>query len=1201
MSNKFNHPAQSTISDALVNSSNNLTILSWNIHDGMNGAEGLKADDSDFVDILTGCDVFCLQETKREFQIPNYKCYNQLRPDSRSGGLCIGIHRAMAEKVRLKEITTQHNDIQAISVTPNPGRPDDVYTIINVYDSPENSSYKAKKRGLAHESTLESLMNFLSITKHHLGNPILVGDFNARTGVMNHEHHDNPVDVEPQSLMSSHPTSTKRVSKDKVFNARGKHLIDLLACADLQLLNGNALGDIFGEFTCQNYNGASVVDYMAVSSKLKQDIFSFEIRDYTRFSDHRPLVCMLKATHTQSSPEEMLDLLEPAPVKYKWVAENRASHQQFIDAQLDEDFLRRGMGLSRTPCENEADVRQLNQGIIDLYTGVADKVMPKKPVRRATKNKRRNRMKPKSPWFDASCIQAKRELNRVASRYSRSPSDSATRIIFYSTPKAYRRLIKAKKEAFTEELSADIEAGRNVNWKRLNDLKKLRPKGTKLDVFDMKNFCSFFKELYAKPSLSEETITRMQSEIKPGLHAGDGLTESLDEVIAPEELEKAIKSLKAGKAVAEDLIANEFLKATTGNTLETLLHLYNECLRLGIYPWNTSLVTPLHKKGSVYDPNNYRAIAVASNLGKLFSTILLQRLIAFRAVHCPDTPNQLGFCKNAQTADHILTLTTCIDKQVNHCKKRLYTCFVDYAKAFDTVCREALLFKLWKLGINGRFFKCLEFMYSNSTAKIKLLGKLSDKIDILTGTEQGHPMSPELFKCYIHELSEILNSIEGIEVPILNGVAVSHLFWADDLVLLALNPLSLQLMLDKLNEYCLEWGLSVNISKTAVMVFNRAGRLLKESHCFTLGSASVPSTRSYCYLGIIFSLNGTSAAAQKNLRQKGMRAYFSIKSTINIAKLKKTVIFKLLDALISPVVGYGCQIWLPETWLFRALLDQAQGSKMTDIAKDPLEKLHLSILKWTLGVNKKTSNSAVWGDSGRVPLCVTLLKQTLDYVNRLQKLNEDDAGCFVRHAYAEQASLNLKWHANISAMQSILKERSTRPGREALSPLACRQELTNWFTEHWESERRTNKKLAFYNSIKPSFYTEPYLKASITHQQTKRTAQLRTSSHQYNVETGRYAKNRSNPLGKICRHCTTPDDDTLLALAELPSFDPIIEDEVHILRTCPLYYDLRMALDEQIKEMIFRDVGEIFSAEKIMNSSRYILKIFKRRFPKNQK
>ena len=129
--------------------------------------------------------------------------------------------------------------------------------------------------------------------------------------------------------------------------------------------------------------------------------------------------------------------------------------------------------------------------------------------------------------------------------------------------------------------------------------------------------------------------------------------------------------LKKGKAVAEDLIPNKFLKASSESMLSAVLNLFNQCLEKEVYPWNTSLVTPLHKKGSVYDLNNYQAIAVASNLGKAFSSILLQRLVSFRQSTDPDTDNQLGFCQGAQTADHIFTLTTCIEKYVTKGRKRI--------------------------------------------------------------------------------------------------------------------------------------------------------------------------------------------------------------------------------------------------------------------------------------------------------------------------------------------------------------------------------------------------------------------------------------------------------------------------------------------------------------------------------------------------
>jgi hypothetical protein len=63
----------------------------------------------------------------------------------------------------------------------------------------------------------------------------------------------------------------------------------------------------------------------------------------------------------------------------------------------------------------------------------------------------------------------------------------------------------------------------------------------------------------------------------------------------------------------------------------------------------------------------------------------------------------------------------------------------------------------------------------------------------------------------------------------------------------------------------------------------------------------------------------------------------------------------------------------------------------------------------------------------------------------------------------------------------------------------------------------------------------------INQKQTKRFAQLRTSSHKLNVETGRYGLARIiNPL-KICyQYC---DEDTVLHPAEFPFFEPIYGDE----------------------------------------------------------
>ena len=152
------------------------------------------------------------------------------------------------------------------------------------------------------------------------------------------------------------------------------------------------------------------------------------------------------------------------------------------------------------------------------------------------------------------------------------------------------------------------------------------------------------------------------------------------------------------------------------------------------------------------------------------------------------------------------------------------------------------------------------------------------------------------------------------------------------------------------------------------MVFNQSGRQLKESNTFKLGNAVIPSARQYCYLGVTFSLNGFLKIAQEKLRQKGLRSYFSLKKLLDIRGLRKTVLFRLFDALISQVASYSCQVRLSATHAFHQVLESLNGNNtdaltlhLPKVANDPIERLHLSFCKWTLGVNKYTSNAAVWG------------------------------------------------------------------------------------------------------------------------------------------------------------------------------------------------------------------------------------------------
>lgn len=73
------------------------------------------------------------------------------------------------------------------------------------------------------------------------------------------------------------------------------------------------------------------------------------------------------------------------------------------------------------------------------------------------------------------------------------------------------------------------------------------------------------------------------------------------------------------------------LKSGGQNLVNLLFVVFNKLYTAGYFPdtWASNILSPLHKKGDKTDPNNYRAIAIGSNLAKLYCSILQGRLAKF--------------------------------------------------------------------------------------------------------------------------------------------------------------------------------------------------------------------------------------------------------------------------------------------------------------------------------------------------------------------------------------------------------------------------------------------------------------------------------------------------------------------------------------------------------------------------------------------
>ena len=222
----------------------------------------------------------------------------------------------------------------------------------------------------------------------------------------------------------------------------------------------------------------------------------------------------------------------------------------------------------------------------------------------------------------------------------------------------------------------------------------------------------------------------------------------LDNVIKVEEIYNAISKLKNKKAIGLDSISNEMFKAAQSSLGSCLLKLFNACLSSGQYPaqWADGYITPLHKSNDSSDPTNYRGISITSAIGKVFNTVLNNRLDSFLIERNIIDSCQIGCTKNARTADHMFILKTLIDKYCSKAGGRLYACFVDFRKAFDSVIHDGLRFKLLELGIGTKFYNIIKNMYHSSQSCVRLGNGLTDPFKLGVGLRQATYSVPIFLK-----------------------------------------------------------------------------------------------------------------------------------------------------------------------------------------------------------------------------------------------------------------------------------------------------------------------------------------------------------------------------------------------------------------------------------------------------------------------
>ena len=1108
-----------------------LSVGSWNVQ-GLKGSSYNKLDDPTFIKEISKHHVIGLVETHcthdSDLTVPGYCSYQACRPKSGNkahGGVVALVKTELKKGVKFYPART--NDLVWVCLKKEFFNTNEDIYIAVVYLSPINSTYAKRLDYDVFDVLEQEIAKFSS-----KGQVIVMGDFNARTSTFPDCITDSARNVPILDSVMCDESYVCRKSQDSTMTncSYGKRLIELCVSSGLKVVNGRIFGDPLGKFTCHKHNGSSLIDYVLADASTLSQIRYLTVEDYTGdFSDH----CMLSfglavsiTIHKHSKTK-----LRPAPRKYKWNEGAASQLQEALKSDASKQMI------CKLLTEDIQDINLSIEALNGLITTAASRCL-KQTYSHSKKKKQKK-------WFNTSCATMRNQLKQLAKSLSHNPNNPQIRSVFFSTKRRYKKLLKITKISFKQELSAKLEkaseADPKVYWQLLEQLKNVDKVDDGVEnPVPVEDWVEHFRDLYKPHELTDsdrDVINELEGREKVKVF------NELSFRISQEEIRDAINALKGGKAPGPDNITGEIIKASVTSITPILEKIFNHVLSTGSYPshWCEGIITAIHKKGSKIMPDNYRGITVSSCLGKVFGSILNKRLILFCDKHNIIDERQSSHRKKCRTTDNIFILRSIFEKYCINENKKLYACFVDFRKAFDSIWHEALFLKLQRLGIAGPFFNTIKSMYKNVTSTVKVnKNGLSESFSIQRGVKQGDMLSPMLFNIFINDIMPCFHGSDN-QAPDLLSKQVGCLMYADDLVILSTSPHGLQTGLDRLDSYCKKWKLEVNLNKSKAMCFNKQGKFLKKE--FKIGGETLECVKSYTYLGIDISNSCALKHAQKALFDKAMRALFKLKGLLHGSGMNPLTSLKLFDQLVKPIALYGSELWGAD------ILSMLNPTKFFESMEKVLcEKLNMSISRFILGVHKKSQTSAVRGELGRAPLAIDIVANVLKF---REYLRGKEKNSLLHEAMVSGNNLSQKndsrtWLSRCNNMEAMLKSDDAN----TVSDLSKRKQIKNCLgarlSYEWLNKIQNEDKMRTYTSFKRHFVPEDYLSLK---QECHRKAltRFRISAHTLAIERGRYTTPKTPVEQRICRHC--PDR---------------VEDEMHFLTECGKFINKREILFGEI-------------------------------------
>ena len=187
----------------------------------------------------------------------------------------------------------------------------------------------------------------------------------------------------------------------------------------------------------------------------------------------------------------------------------------------------------------------------------------------------------------------------------------------------------------------------------------------------------------------------------------------LNSEITLDEVQKSILKLKWNKAHGTDGIQAEFYKSTIDLISPILVLLFNEIFESAELPssWLETVLVPVHKSGTKYDPSNYRGISLLYVLYKIFSIIINNRLVKWTDQFEIIDEMQSGFRSRYSAIDNIFCLQSMIQKYLGQTGGRLYVLYIDFKRRLilSTTIKFLLVYirREYRVKCFKRFSRCI--------------------------------------------------------------------------------------------------------------------------------------------------------------------------------------------------------------------------------------------------------------------------------------------------------------------------------------------------------------------------------------------------------------------------------------------------------------------------------------------------------------